>query len=70
MFEFYQNQGVLRGDLRFSGANSSDFYLVLNRRSALSPREIQLMRSSAPLVDSVIIAGVPLVAVFDTRLTR
>jgi hypothetical protein len=70
MFEFYQNQGVLRGDLRFSGANSSDFYLVLNRRSALSLREIQLMRSSAPLVDSVIIAGVPLVAVFDTRLTR
>ena len=70
MFEFYQNQGALRGDIRFSGANSSDFYLVLNRRSALSPWERQLMRSSAPPVDSVIIAGVPLVALFDTRLTR
>jgi len=70
MFEFYQNQGMLRRDIRFSSSGSFDFYLVLNRRSALSPQDRQLMRSFARLVDSVTLAGVPLVALFDLRETQ
>ena len=69
MFEFYQNQGMLRRDIRFSSSGFFDFYLVLNRRSALSPQDRQLTRSSARLVDSVTLAGVPLVALFDLRKT-
>ena len=70
MFEFYQNQGILRRDIRFSSSGTFDFYLVLNRRSALSPQDHQLTRSSARLVDSVTLAGVPLVALFDLRKTQ
>ncbi len=67
MFEFYQNQGMLRRDIRFSSSGSSDFYLVLNRRSALSPRDRQMMQGSLRPVESVGVAGVPLVALFDVR---
>jgi hypothetical protein len=70
MFEFYQNQGMLRRDIRFNSNGSFDFYLVLNRRSTLSPRDRQLTRSSVHLVDSVTLAGVPLVALFDLRNAR
>jgi len=70
MFEFYQNQGILRRDIRFSSSDTFDFYLVLNRRSALSPQDHQLTRSAARLVDSVTLAGVPLVALFDLRKTQ
>jgi dolichyl-phosphate-mannose-protein mannosyltransferase len=70
IFEFYQNEGMVRRDIRFNSNGSFDFYLVLNRRSALSPRDRQLTQSSFRLVDSVTLAGVPLVALFDLRKTR
>lgn len=70
MLEFYQNQGALRRDIRLSGSSSADFHLLLNRRSALSPKDHRLLRSAAPVVDAVVIAGVPLVALFDTRATQ
>jgi hypothetical protein len=69
MLEFYQKEGMLRRDLRFGGSGPFDFYLVLNRRSALSPQDRQLMRSEARPVESVGVAGVPLVALFDVRKT-
>jgi len=65
MFEFYQKRGVLRSDIQFSAGERFDFYLLLNRRSALSARDHRLLRSAAPLVDSVTIATVPLVALFN-----
>jgi MFS family permease len=67
MFEFYQKEGRLRRDLRFSASGPFDFYLVLNRRSALSPQERKLMGSAARPAESVSVAGVPLVALFDIR---
>ena len=67
MFEFYQKEGRLRRDLRFSASGPFDFYLVLNRRSALSPQERELMGSAARPAESVSVAGVPLVALFDIR---
>jgi hypothetical protein len=67
MFEFYQKEGRLRRDLRFSGSGPFDFYIVLNRRSALSPQERELMGSAARPAESVRVAGVPLVALFDIR---
>jgi len=70
MFEFYQKEGILRRDIRFSGSGPSDFYLVFNRRSALSPPDRVLMRSAARPAESVTIAGVPLVALFDIRKSQ
>jgi hypothetical protein len=70
MFEFYQHHGMLRRDIRFGESATADFYLILNRRSTLSGRDLRLLRSSPPLVDSITLAGVPLVVLFDSRQTR
>jgi len=70
MFEYYQKEGMLRRDLRFSSTGPFDFYLVLNRRSALSPRDRQLMRSARRPVEAISIAGVPLVALYDISESR
>jgi hypothetical protein len=66
MFEFYQKEGLLRPDIQISAGEQFDYYLVLNRRSALSGRDHQILRSAAPVVESVTVAGVPLVALFNT----
>lgn len=70
MFEFYQKEGKLRRDIRFTGSGSSDFQLVLNRRSALSPQDRRLMHAALEPTESVSIAGVPLVALFDIRRSQ
>lgn len=67
MFEFYQKEGILRGDIRIVGSQPVDFYLLLNRRSILAPRERRLIGSAARPYISVEVAGVPLVLVFDFR---
>jgi Dolichyl-phosphate-mannose-protein mannosyltransferase len=67
MFEFYQKEGILRDDIRIVGSQPSDFYLLLNRRSILAPRERRLIGSAARPYISVEVAGVPLVLVFDFR---
>jgi hypothetical protein len=70
MFEFYQREGKLRRDIRFSESGSFDFYLIFNRQSALSPAGRQLMGSAVRPALSVGIAGVPLVALFDIRKSQ
>ena len=67
MFEFYQKEGRLRRDLRFSDRGPTDFYIVINRRSALAPPDRALLRSAARPIESVSVASVPLVALFDLR---
>jgi hypothetical protein len=67
MFEFYQKEGILRDDIRIVGSQPVDFYLLLNRRSILAPRERKLIGSAARPYISVEVAGVPLVLVFDFR---
>jgi Dolichyl-phosphate-mannose-protein mannosyltransferase len=67
MFEFYQKEGILRDDIRIVDSQPSDFYLLLNRRSILAPRERRLIGSAARPYISVEVAGVPLVLVFDFR---
>jgi hypothetical protein len=67
MFEFYQKEGILRDDIRIVGSQPFDFYLLLNRRSILAPRERGLISSPARPYISVGVAGVPLVLVFDFR---
>jgi dolichyl-phosphate-mannose-protein mannosyltransferase len=70
MFEFYQKEGTLRPDLRFGGSKPFDFYLVFNRRSTLSRQDSHLVSSATHPTESVSIAGVPLVALFDVRKTQ
>jgi Dolichyl-phosphate-mannose-protein mannosyltransferase len=67
MFEFYQKEGILRDDIRIVGSQPVDFYLLLNRRSILAPRERRLIGSAAHPYISVEVAGMPLVLVFDFR---
>jgi 4-amino-4-deoxy-L-arabinose transferase-like glycosyltransferase len=69
MFEFYQKEGVVRRDIRFSESSSADFYLLLNRRSVLSAKDRHILQSSATVIDAVTVAGVPLVALFDLKKT-
>jgi dolichyl-phosphate-mannose-protein mannosyltransferase len=66
MFEFYQKEGILRSDIRI-GSQPFDFYLLLNRRSILAPRERRLIGSPVRPYILVGVAGVPLVLVFDFR---
>ena len=70
MFEFYQREGKLRHDIRFGASEPFDFYLVFNRRSALSPRDRRFMHGRAHPMKSVSLAGVPLVALFDVRTSH
>jgi hypothetical protein len=65
MFAYYQKEGRLRSDIKISDAERFDYYILLNRRSVLGPRDRQLMSGSAPIYISEELAGVPLVAVFE-----
>ena len=65
MFKYYQKEGRLRADITISDAEASDYYIILNRRSALGSRERLLMNGSTPSYLAEQLAGVPLVAVFE-----
>jgi Dolichyl-phosphate-mannose-protein mannosyltransferase len=65
MFTYYQKEGRLRRDIEITDKVPSDFYLLLNRRSVLSPRERQLMNGLVRPYLSVTIGDVPLVNVFE-----
>jgi hypothetical protein len=65
MFSYYQREGRLRADITISNAASSDYYILLNRRSVLGPRERLLMHGRTPFFLAEQLAGVPLVAVFE-----
>jgi hypothetical protein len=70
MFSYYQREGRLRADITISDAKSADYYILLNRRSVLGPRERLLMNGSTPIYLAEQLAGVPLVAVFELNTQR
>lgn len=70
MLNYYQREGRLRRDIKIASAPPFDFYLLLNRRSVLGPRERNLMNSSVKPFASVMAGDVPLVSVFDFRTAR
>jgi hypothetical protein len=67
MFAHYQREGWLRADIAISNDESPDYYILLNRRSVLSPRERSLMNGRTPFYFVEQLAGVPLVAVFELK---
>src|SRR5688572_16867889 len=67
IFTYYQKEGQLRRDIKLSDGREFDFYFLLNRRGALSPRERNLMEARVQPYISISIDGVPLVALFDFR---
>jgi hypothetical protein len=67
MLAFYQKSGTLRPDIQLTNSQNPDYYIVLNRRSALELRERQLLNSPAKPFLSVELAGVPLVSVFALK---
>ena len=67
MFEYYQKEGRLRGDIKITAGRPFDYYVLLNRYGPLSPRERSLVNGHFETFLSVNIAGVPLVSVFDFK---
>jgi len=64
---YYQKEGRLRNDVRIADKGPFDYYVLLNRRSALSPREQILVNGPYETFLSVTIARVPLVSVFEFK---
>lgn len=67
MLVYYQKEGRLRNDVRIADKGPFDYYVLLNRRSALSPREQILVNGPYETFLSVTIARVPLVSVFEFK---
>lgn len=67
MLAYYQKQGLLRQDLTIINHGSFDYLVLLNRRSALSARERNLIDSAKRPYLSVSLAGVPLVSAFEFK---
>jgi len=67
MLRFYQQEGRLRKDIKITAERPFDFYVLVNRRSVLGPRERNLMNARVIPFASVSVADVPLVVVYDFR---
>jgi 4-amino-4-deoxy-L-arabinose transferase-like glycosyltransferase len=67
MLSFYQQEGRLRKDIKIATALPFDFYLLVNRRSVLGPRERNLVNAGVKTFASVSVTDTPLVAVYDFR---
>ena len=67
MFVLYQKQGLLRPDINITIDSDFDYLVLLNRRSALTPRRRYLIDTTSNPYISVTLAGVPLVSVFQFR---
>lgn len=65
MFRFYQREMRLREDIQITDGQTFQFYILLNRRTALGPREKRLMDSQVVPFISNDLAAVPLVSVFE-----
>jgi hypothetical protein len=67
MLAYYQKEGRLRADIEISDGRIFDWYLLLNRRGALSPHERSLMEARIQPYISSVVDDVPLVSVFEFR---
>ncbi len=67
MLAFYQKSGALRPDLQVTASQTPDYYVLLNRRSVLGPRERALLDAPIRPFLGVELAGVPLVSVFALK---
>jgi hypothetical protein len=65
MFAYYQKEGQLRRDITITENGRINYYVLLNRRSVLGPRQRVLLDGNVPTFLSLTIAGVPLVGVFE-----
>jgi Dolichyl-phosphate-mannose-protein mannosyltransferase len=67
MLLFYQKEGRLRPDIKLTSGESFDYYVILNRRTALGPRERRLINGPTKPFLAVDLADVPLILVFDFK---
>jgi hypothetical protein len=67
MLLYYQKEGRLRNEVKIADTGQFDYYVLLNRRSALSPRERSLVNGPYQTFLSVTLAQVPLVSVFEFK---
>lgn len=70
MFHYYKKEGQLRSDIEISDNQSFDYYILLNRRSALSIKERSLITGPFDTYLALRLAGVPLVAIFEFKKPR
>jgi hypothetical protein len=57
----------LRQDIKITNDRAFDYFVLLNRRSALSPKERYLIDSTAKPYISVTVADIPLVSAFEFK---
>jgi hypothetical protein len=67
MFAYYQKEGRVRQDIKIAATGPFDYYILLNRRSVLSPAQQLLVNGPSHPYLSVRVAGVPLVSVFEFK---
>jgi len=65
MFTIYQKEGRLRPDIKFTDDQNFNYYVLLNRRTVLGPRDRRLIAAPIKPFLSIELAGVPLVTVFE-----
>lgn len=65
MFTFYQKEKRLRSDVKMTDGQNFNYYVLLNRRTVLGPRDRRLVEAPIKPFLSIELAGVPLVTVFE-----
>lgn len=66
MFRYYQKERRLRQDIKIVESGNFDYYILLNRRSAISKRDQLAIQNSSHYV-SLAVAGVPLISVYQAK---
>ncbi|MFQ5681778.1 MAG: ArnT family glycosyltransferase [Candidatus Binatia bacterium] len=66
MFDYYQKEGLLRPDFKFTGNGNFDYYVLVSRQSAFSKGERARFYTAHPRY-AVRLAGVPLVSVYKAK---
>lgn len=70
IFEFYQEEGRLRKDIKITDAASFDYYILLNRRSALTVTDRKFLATRPALYGHVDLHDVPLIYIYEGKGTR
>lgn len=67
MFEYYQQENRLRPDIQITEEDDFDYYILLNRKSTFSERDLAFVATKPYLHDALRLDGVPLVLILKPR---
>jgi hypothetical protein len=67
MFEYYQQENRLRLDIQITEEDDFDYYILLNRKSTFSERDLAFVATKPYLHDALRLDGVPLISIYKVR---